>query len=102
MWAMTEVEPHAALVYQHTIVLPEEKRNPQVAANAREALKAPLGVLEGALAKSDYLLGNAFTVADLNVASTLSNMPRVKYDFGPWPKVAAWLPKCTSRPAAQS
>jgi len=82
-------------------VLPEEKRNPQVAANAREALKAPLGVLESALAKSDYLFGNAFTVADLNVACTLSNMPRVSYDLTPWPKVAAWLPKCTSRPAAQ-
>ena len=102
MWAMTEVEPHAGLLYQHSVVLPEEKRNPQVAANAREALKAPLGVLEGALANSDYLLGSTFTVADLNVACTLSNMPRVKYDLAPWPKIAAWLPKCTSRPAAQN
>ena len=101
MWAMTEVEPQANLVYQNTVVLPEEKRNPQVAANAREALKAPLSVLEGALAKSEYLLGSAFTVVDLNVACTLSNMPRVSYDLTPWPKVAAWLPKCTSRPAAQ-
>jgi glutathione S-transferase len=101
MWAMTEVEPQANLVYQHTVVLPEEKRNPQVAASAREALKAPLSVLDGALAKNDYLLGSAFTVVDLNVACTLSNMPRVNYDLAPWPKVAAWLPKCTSRPAAQ-
>jgi len=102
MWAMTEVEPQAGLLFQHTVVLPEEKRNPQIAANAREALKAPLGVLDGALAKSDYLLGGAFTVADLNVACTLTNLPRVNYDFAPWPKVAAWLPKCTSRPAAQN
>jgi glutathione S-transferase len=101
MWAMTEIEPQANLVYQHTVVLPEEKRNPQVATNAREALKAPLGVLDGALSKSDYLLGSAFTVADLNVSCTLSNMPRVNYDLAPWPKVAAWLPKCLSRPAAQ-
>jgi glutathione S-transferase len=101
MWAMTEIEPQANLVYQNTVVLPEEKRNPQVAATAREALKAPLSVLDGALAKSDYLLGSAFTVADLNVSCTLSNMPRVNYDLAPWPKVAAWLPKCLSRPAAQ-
>lgn len=98
---MTEIEPQAGLLYQNTVVLPEEKRNAQVAANAREALKTPLSVLDGALAKTDYLLGGAFTVADLNVACTLSNMPRVKYDLAPWPKVAAWLPKCTSRPAAQ-
>ena len=101
MWAMTEVEPQTGFIFQHTVVLPEEKRNPQIAANGREALKAPLSVLEGALAKSEYLLGNAFTVADLNVACTLSNMPRVNYDLSPWPKVAAWLPKCLSRPAAQ-
>ena len=101
MWAMTEVEPQAGLVFQHTVALPEEKRNPQIAANGREALKAPLSVLDGALAKSEYLLGNAFTAADLNVACTLSNMPRVKFDLSPWPKIAAWLPKCLSRPAAQ-
>ena len=98
---MTEVEPQAGLLFQHTVALPEEKRNPQIAANAREALKVPLAVLDAALAKSDYLLGSAFTAADLNVACTLSNFPRIKYDLGAWPKVAAWLPKCTSRPAAQ-
>jgi glutathione S-transferase len=102
MWAMTEIEPLANLVYQNTVVLPEDRRNPQVAANSREALKAPLSVLEGALAKSEYLLGGAFTVVDLNVACTLTNMPRVNYDLSPWPKVAAWLPKCTTRPAAQN
>jgi glutathione S-transferase len=102
MWAMTEVEPQAGLLYQHTVVLPEDKRNPQLATSAREALRAPLSVLDAALAKSDYLLGGAFTVADLNVACTLSNLPRVKYDLTPWPKIAAWLPKCTSRPAAQA
>jgi glutathione S-transferase len=101
MWAMTEIEPQAGLLFQHTVVLPEEKRNPQIATSSREALKAPLGVLDSALGKSDYLLGNAFSVADLNVACTLSNLPRVKYDLALWPKVAAWLPKCTARPAAQ-
>jgi glutathione S-transferase len=101
MWAMTEIEPQAGLVFQHTVALPEDKRNPQLAASGREALKAPLTVLDRALGKSAYLLGNEFTVADLNVACTLSNVPRFKYDLSPWPNVAAWLPKCTGRPAAQ-
>jgi glutathione S-transferase len=91
MWAMTEVEPQAGMLFQHTVA----------STNAREALKVPLAVLDAALAKSEYLLGSAFTAADLNVACTLSNFPRIKFDLTPWPKVAAWLPKCTSRPAAQ-
>jgi len=100
MWALTEVEPHGGLMLQHTVNLPEDKRNPALVANAREALKAPLAVLEGALSKSAYLLGPAFTIADLNVASVVSTLPRVKYDFTPYPKVSAWLKQCTQRPAA--
>lgn len=100
MWALTEVEPHGGLLLQHTLMLPEDKRNPALVATAKEAMRAPLGVLEGALAKSGYLIGDSFTVADLNVASVVSTLTRIKYDLAPWPKVGAWLGKCLSRPAA--
>ena len=35
---------------------------------AVEALKAPLAVLDSALAKTGWLVGGRFTVADINVA----------------------------------
>jgi glutathione S-transferase len=100
MWALSELESHWAVLLRHSIMLPEDKRNPALAAEAGNALHAALDVLEGALASSDYLLGEAFTVADLNVASHIAMLPRMKYDLVPWPKISAWLQKCSTRPAA--
>jgi glutathione S-transferase len=100
MWALSELESRWAVLLQHSIVLPEDKRNPVLAAEARHALKAALDVLEGALAQSDYLLGDAFTVSDLNVASHIAMLLRMKYDLAAWPKISAWLQKCSDRPAA--
>jgi glutathione S-transferase len=100
MWAPSELESRWAVLLQHAVMLPEDKRNPVLAAEAKSALKAPLDVLESALAKSDYLLGDTFTVADLNVAAHISMLPRMKYDLAPWPKISAWAAKCSDRPAA--
>ena len=52
--------------------LPEDKRNANVLAQAKEGIKAPLAVLEAQLGQSEYLLGDRFTVADLNVSSVIS------------------------------
>ena len=99
MWALTEVEPHTNMILQHEMMLPEDKRQPALASAAKEAVKAPLKVLEGVLAKSEYLLGATFSVADLNASSVVGTLTRVKYDLAAWPKVAAWVEKCSGRPA---
>ncbi len=100
MWALTEMEPNSTPILQHTILLPEDKRDPAVAARAREGVKAPLNVLEAELGSKDYLLGDRFTVVDLNVSHLVSTLIRVKYDLSGWPKVSAWLARCSARPAA--
>ena len=56
-------------------------------------------MLDGALAGRDYLLGSQFTVADLNVASVMGWAPMAKLDLSPAPNAAAWLARCSSRPA---
>src|SRR5262249_26472194 len=59
----------------------------------------PLGVLDGALAGREYVLGSAFTVADLNVASVLTWAPLAQIDLSAAPNAAAWLGRCTAPPA---
>jgi glutathione S-transferase len=100
MWALSELESRWSVLLQHAVMLPEDKRNPVLAEGARNGLKTPLDILETVLGKSDYLLGGAFTVADLNVAGHIAMLPRMKYDLAPWPKVSAWLKNCSDRPAA--
>jgi len=100
-WAMLEVEPHLVVLLQHRLFLPADQRNEKMVANALEALKAPLAVIEKHLGNRDYLLGKDFTIADLNVASVWAIGQMVQLDFSSAPKTTAWLAKCTSRPASE-
>ncbi len=99
-WAMTEIERPALTVLLNRIG-PEDKRDTAAADAAERALAAPLRVLDGAVAASPYLLGDHFTVADLNVAAVLSWARQARVDFAAVPKMEAWLKACHDRPAAQ-
>jgi glutathione S-transferase len=72
------------------------------AALSAPVIAAALATLERALTDRDWLLGDAFTVADLNVAAVLSPSRREGLDLSPHPKVADWLARCYARPAAVS
>jgi glutathione S-transferase len=98
-FGMTEVEGHLMTLLTQRIFLPADQRDEKVAQRAIESLKAPLAVLEGALKGREYLLGNSFSIADLNVASVLSFALLVKLDLSATPTAAAWLQKCLGREA---
>ena len=102
LWAVNELEPHLIAMLLHRVVLPEEKRVASTANEAAEKLAAPLRVLDAAVSERDYLLGNAFTVADLNVSALLSLALRVSLDLSNFPNVRAWLDSCLGRPAAKA
>ena len=56
-------------------------------------------MLNTALAQQPYLLGNEFTVADLNVAAVISRA--IDMDLSAVPNLEAWLTRCLDRPAAR-
>jgi glutathione S-transferase len=98
-WVMTEVEGPLLAVLMNKRLLPKEQRDANAAAAEEAKLGGPLGVLEGALRGRSYLLGDTFSVADLNVASVLSWTSLAGLDLDKWPQAAAWLQRCTERPA---
>jgi glutathione S-transferase len=57
-------------------------------------------VLDGALAGRSYLLGEDFTVADLNVAAVISRA--LDMDLSATPRLEDWLARCLERPAARA
>ena len=99
-WAMLEVEPLMVAMLQNMFA-PPDKRNPALVADATAKLKVPLAVIEQHLGNREYLLGKDFTIADLDTASVWTIGTMVGFDFSSGPKTAAWLSKCTSRPASQ-
>ena len=99
-WAMSELDQPIVRWITHGLLLPPEQRDTKLALQARQDMEWPLHVLDGALAKQDYLADTkAFTVADLNVASVLYRLLFV--DLTGKPNLQAWLKRCWDRPAAK-
>lgn len=66
---------------------------------AAEKLRRPLKRLEPHLAAHPYLIGDRFTVADVNLAECLRYAQGHPTLLGEFPSVKAWLEKCQSREA---
>ena len=101
-WGMTEIERPVLTAMFNRAILPEDKRDAALADESERQLGRPLMVLDGAVAATPYLLGEHFSVADLNVASILSWARPARIDFSHVPKAADWLKRCAERPAARA
>jgi glutathione S-transferase len=99
IWAMTEAEEPVLTALLHRVFFPENQRDKAKADDAAQRFTTPLRVLDGELGGKPFLLGNAFTVADLNVASVISWAPMAGLDLGAAVNVPGWMSRCTSRPA---
>jgi glutathione S-transferase len=100
-FGMTEIEPHLMTLLVNKLFLPADQRDEKAIEKATAALKAPLKVIDDQLKGHPYLLGNDFTIADLNVAAVLSFAQLVKLDMSATPAAQAWLEKCLGREANQ-
>lgn len=96
---MLEMEALLLDLLQHRAVLPEFARDASYAERDELLLRKPLGVLNGALTGHDYLVGNSFTVADLNVAGILVWGKMGRLNLSDHAEVTRWFDACVARPA---
>ncbi|HEY2186388.1 MAG TPA: glutathione S-transferase family protein [Xanthobacteraceae bacterium] len=99
LWSVQEADRGVNIWSLHALRLPPGERDPALRAEALKVLDAPFKVLDGALARGGYLLGDAFTVADLNVAAVISRA--IDMELAATPRLADWLRRCLDRPAAR-
>jgi glutathione S-transferase len=98
-WAVTELEKPGLDYLMHTMFLPPEKRDASVPGKALETLKKPVAVLNQALEKSGYLVGDRFTAADLNVGNFVAYLTSARDFLGQFPHVADFVGAVAARPA---
>ena len=98
-WAVLEIEALLLDLLQHRAVLPEFARDASYAERDELLLRKPLGILNDALTGREYLVGNSFTVADLNVASILVWGKIARLDMSIHPEATRWLDGCLARAA---
>jgi glutathione S-transferase len=99
LWETDRLDRQLVNYVRHTKELPESERKADVAEATWKEVSESFDVLDGALKKSEWLAGPAFSVADLNVAGALYRA--LSLDLAKWPNVQGWLNRCWSRPAAK-
>ena len=100
LWAATEVEPQTVqIVLVHDAGQQDSEGGRKTISVASRMLKIPLSALELHLAGRDYLVGDRFTVADLNVAEVLRYAMGEPKLFEDKPNIRAWYERCHARPA---
>jgi len=103
-WVVTECEADALTVLMHRLVMPAERRKPELADAAERRLAVPLRVIERHLQQQHergeaYLAAARFTVADLCVASVLNWARVARKLMVEHPLTHDWIVRCTERPA---
>lgn len=99
LWAATEVEPLSIQILNHRVSYQPADRDPKVAHAAIEALRTPIAVLDRTLSGSAFLVGERFTVADINVAEIVRYALPAPELFEATPSVRRWIETCHARPA---
>lgn len=101
VWGISEIEPLQMQVVVQKLFTPKDKRDPKVTERALRGLERPLKVLDQHLAQQSYVLGDAFSVADLNVAAVMLLFGMVGIDASAHRNVSRWLEACYARPALE-
>lgn len=102
LWAAWELEPFVVNYLRHAMVYPEDKRRPELVEEALAIIPGALKVLDGALAGKEYLVGDKFTVTDINI-STVLLLVDIHKQLGvdAYSNVSGWLERVAARPAWQ-
>ena len=95
LFAATAVEGPALEILQ----APSGATGEGIVKIAAEKLRRPLGRLNAHLAGRDWLVGNRFTVADINTAECLRYAQGQAALIAEFPEVERWLKAAQSRPA---
>ena len=98
-YALAELETWTWTIAKHSNLLPEERRVAAVIPSAMEELTKSVAIVEQALHGSDYLVGNKFSAADINIGYVL-NQARAKGLVSTSSNIEGYLNRIGDRPAS--
>jgi glutathione S-transferase len=98
-WVAMNVHPLLIAVLYHTVILPEAERRREEAEQNRGWSADYFTALDAALAGHDWLVGDRFTVADVNVGAIAEMASRLDVPLGE--NIHGWIARFSARPAFQ-
>lgn len=97
-FALTELEAWLWSNAKHQLFYPEDQRVPDVVEPNKREIRAGLEVLEAQLEERQYLVGDAFSLADILVSYTV-NWARRARQLGDFTNLQSYLERLWERPA---
>jgi glutathione S-transferase len=99
VWGISEIEPLQMQIVYQKLFMPEDRRDAGIIANAEKGLQRPLAVLDAELEGRNWLLGDAFSIADLNLAAVMELLTMVDVDYSGFQNASRWAAACYSKPS---
>ncbi len=90
-WAALEMQPPLIDIFIQKVFVPEDKRNHQVIEKATQVVPLKLEILNNHLKKSKYVVGDQFSLADINVGSVANLANAIEFDLKPYGEIMRWL-----------
>jgi len=100
-WSIAELQNPMIQVFIQKVFVPAERRDDKVIEENLNQLPPLMTVLNNALEGKKYLVGNEFTLADLNTASVIGIAHAIGLDMKPYSNINAWLGAIADRPSFQ-
>lgn len=100
-WASSELQGPLIDILIQKFFMPDDKRDQSVLDKSAKILPDYFNILDKTLSTHKYLVGNEFTLADLNTASVASIASHVGFDISSYRNVQNWLKAIADRPAFQ-
>lgn len=98
-WVMTAVDAQLLQYLKFSLGIMGVQKDEEQAANVLDMLDRPFGALNSVLANTTYLLGDEFSIADLNVASVFMWAQMGQVPMTQYPHLENWLTRCLGRDA---
>lgn len=98
-WVMTAVDAQLLDYLKYKLGIMGVQKDEGQAAKVLETLDRPFSALNSFLANRAYLLGDEFSVADLNVASVLMWAQMGQVPLTQYPNLENWASRCLGRDA---
>jgi glutathione S-transferase len=100
-WASSELQDPIIQIFIQKVFMPEDIRDNNLIENNLKKLPELLKILDSSLAGKKYIVGDQFTIGDINTASVVSICPMIGIDLGTYSNIKGWLGAISDRPAYQ-
>ena len=98
-WSILEIQSNLYTIAFQNFRVPEDQRDEKAINKALEELPKVFKILDNQLEGKEYILGNKFSLADINVASCVLVADFAQYDYSSFKNVKTWIKKLNERPS---